>query len=177
MKTRVTISSLLWLASTLALGAVGSACGVDSDPAPVAQADDGDTEAALADTAGADIADADASGDVDVDGSEALVDDVGPSALPHDEPETTDVTDNTLWFHFPGHGWKGMAFCQPNHSGLTYPHGWPTPNSVGNHCISRVWLFQWNNRTGYKLCVSPHANVTLTRPYKSFVISPNLHHC
>jgi hypothetical protein len=62
--------------------------------------------------------------------------------------------------------------CTVNSHWLTYRPGYPTPNAIANGCPWRVWLYQWNNGTGYRLCVSKFTNsIPLYRSYKSLTVS------
>jgi hypothetical protein len=53
----------------------------------------------------------------------------------------------------------------------------PGDTSVENYCNVRVWLAQYSNGTGYKLCVSPGYFVTIYRSYRDVGISTNGSNC
>jgi hypothetical protein len=126
----------------------------ESDEAPSA------SDAALADPAADE-------GDVEATGDHQIV-------LPGDQDETAE-TGPRLSFHYPNHAnWVNVLCAGRSH---TYPAGYPTPNIVSNGCSFRVWLHQWNNYTGYQLCVSPHSSVRLNRAYKSYTMTVNPRGC
>jgi hypothetical protein len=102
-----------------------------------------------------------------------LVKEDGEKPLTADAPAANFVE---LQWNILGH-WSHRYFgCQIGSGGSALRLN-QSPFEVGNGCTHRVWLFQWNNRTGYRTCVSPHTYQHLGRAYKSFAVGTSGAHC
>ena len=54
----------------------------------------------------------------------------------------------------------------------------PSVAGVNNECSVRVWLHQNSNGSGYGLCISPHANVSVPRlVYRQLQVTVNTAAC
>jgi hypothetical protein len=117
---------------------------------------------------------------IDPGDDNAVVNDEGAEANLGDHPIDSNVADATseavgvlrFWyvnkpFHDDG--------CAVGSKGSTRPNStYPWPDQALDVCPTRVWLYQYANYTGAKLCVSPHtASASLTRAWRSYSVSAN----
>jgi hypothetical protein len=93
-------------------------------------------------------------------------------------PDTTPSGQFEVGDPYYGNDFWFMNCTAGNHSAP--PHlSSPTPGStfVHSYCNVRVWLAQYSNGTGYKLCVSPGDFVIIYRSYRDIGVSTNGSHC
>jgi hypothetical protein len=132
----------------MGLGALGSGCGVEDEMPPNGIAESN---------------------------SDVVPQDAEEAALDSSETPTADYIGGYLTFTYPST--SAGTRCVYNSVGSTkWGTSWPT--AAQNGCQTRVWLYQYANRTGHTLCLSPFTNTgRLNSTWRSFFISLNPSRC
>jgi hypothetical protein len=105
-----------------------------------------------------------------------------PFAQTHQaQPDTTPR--GTFVYAYPasiGYAYDYVNCTAGNHAAPVNMQRGTQDSWVLNGCNVRVWLAQYANGTGYKLCLSPNAGTTRVWLYKSYAdlaVSTNGAHC
>ena len=105
-----------------------------------------------------------------------------PAAQTHQaQPNTTP--SGTFHYAYPctyGFCYNSINCTAGNHAAPANLRAGTQDSFVLNDCNVRVWLAQYSNGTGYKLCLSPNAGtirVWIYRAYADVGVSTNGSHC
>jgi hypothetical protein len=92
-------------------------------------------------------------------------------AAPQSVPKIPSASVRYVVFFYSTGGIAGR--CLNWNEGAIAP-----PEFVQNGCLTRVWLYQNSNETGYDLCLRPNSTTGhLGRAYRSFRVVPNNRTC